>query len=337
VANVMLLKFIVFFAIFAMFVTSYAEWSGGGEEVAGWTSFTSSLSAGPYNFIAPNSPDTAKSPIRNYFWYGLSSDCPNNPLGAIAIASGAPREDLQPSFYGDNGTFIPLNKTATMSYVNDITFVPGTWTIVVNIVWFNVTYPAPQLKIKLSLGVMTDSTQVTPCNRGEALFNTTFPVIAHDRVNGTGSNYLHYATLIWSFDISNEFLLPFNQLMWIDVNMTGQNGIDHAVVMELTPRYSTANFPHAKGLWDTPIIGQALSWFLYVLALCGWVLLVAGAIVVWFIIVTSLFFFALFALSFSGIFGPFGVVVTIFTTVFLSYLVMTVLYFFRGTSGSIGV
>ncbi len=83
--------------------------------------------------------------------------------------------------------------------------------------------------------------------------------------------------------------------------------------------------------------GSVVSWIGFVIVGFIWLVITFFTLLVWLLVIISVFFIALFALSFSGAFGPAGAFIGIFTTIFLVYLIITIIYWARGTSGSIGV
>ena len=71
------------------------------------------------------------------------------------------------------------------------------------------------------------------------------------------------------------------------------------------------------------------QWSFYIIAFLFWIFYFIGVIIVWTFVTTILFFTALFNLSLSGAFGPAGALVLVIMVVFVAFILLTVINFFK--------
>ena len=351
-----MIKFVAFYAILALVLSAYVEWEGGDPEtdpaLAPWVAFTNTLGGGPGAWMpgfpaAPGSEVTTQPPppdwITRDLYYvnhtgGLCADrysLSEHPPAALTewnINSDYPNPTA-PTYFDTE-----FNSTGGNYHLQ---FRDGEWkfsiyyarrvNITIDVLFYNMTF---------SLWTLDSS-----CVRVQTIWEVA-------------ANLSTYMAVEYRFDYSTNRSLP------VDIPVDG--GIILSLAMfgvwtsdghwnddmnDIFP-LSFYTSPEDKSFITAPSskamappvavadcdwfcqIGNALAWIAWIFLVIGWVILAIIITIAWFFYTVVLFFTALFSLSFSGIFGPFGVVVGILTTVFLAYLILTLIYLVRGSEAT---
>ncbi len=377
----LLVRFIAFFAVLAMILTAFVAWSGTGDQVGGWNTFTGVLGSGPSTWYLPTpSPPTQASagssmtetldyytvlyPNQEQFFCGgvgyVHDELSRFKPLENSTWSLRPLEPTPPSGLPWAKSWRTWIDTGTDHLIVD----EGVWrvTLYANI-WSHYdhlfpSYPAG-LNVSLLVQVMTDSYDAgcNLLNSWEAPVDYTYNFTSYSAElrnmtfeakfpSYTYPSLLHVEVLVgflnatWSglpfwvgWDPNAEIVLNTGPENMFKLNMPTLRGLNIGSPQDCDFWCGISGF--FRGIIDFFVmIGQ---WFLFIGYSIIWVNEVIFATVAWFVVVTALFFGALFGLSISGTFGPFGVVVSIVTTVFIAYVILYVVHLVRGTSGSLGI
>lgn len=335
----------------ALVLSAYVEWEGGDPEtdpsLAPWEDFTDTLGGGPGAWMpafpaAPGTEVTTQPPppdwvTRDYYYLnhtgGLCADryslVEHEPAAFTGWSINSQYPMPTPPTYFDT----VFNSTGGNYHLQ---FRDGEWK-------FSVYY---RREVNLTTAVLD--------------YNMTFSLwtldssCARERVIWeVAANLSTYMALEYRFDYSTNRSLPVDipvdggvilsvQMfgVWEDGHWNSDMNDIFPLVFYTSPEdASFISAPSSAAMVNAVAvapcdffcqIGNTLAWIAWLFLVVGWVILAIIITIAWFFYTVVLFFFALFSLSFTGVFGPFGVVVGIVTTVFLAYLILTLIYLIRG-------
>ena len=324
----LIIKFVTVFGLFALFLTAFLGTSTG---ISGWDSYVSTLNAGPQLPTMPQAPTRrnfvsfATFYLRNY----SGVVCPTDQSGG-----GLDVRDREPT-----RASVTLNASADpnnlsqgqvwgMAFDRSYVVYQGSWT---NVLYFNVTPaagPAPEIFVFGSV-FWPD----TNCVGYQPLFTSLISLSLPRAGN---------ATIYIDSPVIEAFNATAGAVLTIHVFQTAGSQVVKLLMGPGTD--SLMQSPGFEPIIDCSGLECVGYWAQAFVASSAFV---AGSIIIgivsgvlaaaWFFSIVGLFFVALFALSFSGLFGPASALIGIFTTVFLSEVVLFLVGLIRGTSGSYGL
>lgn len=336
--NPLLIKFIACYAIFAVFLAAFAQWSEAGEEVEGWNAFTSTLTGGPQDwfFDAPAPPAGARFGDAFSTYYG---DLEVNATDHCSAAYSARDLDVfepqqRVNVLVPEGTGLSWHNGAPGSAV--LTWAEGDWTAYIYLaVGVTGTY-------SFRVGVWLGSGTGGECVDTKIFsYNQTVSLTARaDYLDPNGiKDVITYHVKVNHQIVENDYGGLILTMQFLDgpgpYNIAVWTGPDIPLRIA-TPPASLDTCAYDVFCSVGRFFGTIIGWIVFIFLGIAWVISVVFITLAWLVVVSVMFFGGLFALSFSGIFGPAGAIIGVFTIVFLAYLILTMAYWIRG-SGSIGV
>lgn len=352
-----LLKFIACFAILAVFLISFAEWSGGAEQVQGWTDFTNTLTGGPsqWYFATPSPPvsSNAGDIVSSYVMMfpqkvGNPVTCGvNSPFNSMT--NQQPQEEMVLNEIWANG---PTDDSTLWGYGislagTGIVLTAGDWTFRGFFTWWG--YPEETQTIDMRIDIIGEDNIAMSCAVIGPLMsyrtNVTFETgVLTEVVWTTRNNQQELPT--------DGIIIVIIRLLWDanpapgppDVFQFNSNAYSINGGMDITNTTRLTSPPvHAADRCENSLcsVGEAFSsigrWIGFIVVGFFWIIATIVATIGWMIFTVALFFNGMFALSLGATFGPLGPLVSVITTCFLATVILSVIYIIRGTSGSLGV